>query len=149
MVNIVDTIFAPGDLMYTAVYGTVTAHEILLVNVYLSKEETTIHYTYDCGGTTDTFYKDAIGLTMFKTEEEAQQALKGFKGFKSYATDFFEKFPKAEPWQECKGKSCPRGCVADFYGGSHSDYGCDSKNCFECWNQPMPQETEEHGGQNE
>lgn len=55
---------------------------------------------------------------------------------KTYAQDFFEKFPSAEPDKE----GVPRMCRANCYGGScqHPPVSEVSRApCKACWNEPM------------
>ena len=54
---------------------------------------------------------------------------------KTYAQDFFEKFPKAQPDSD----GTPFACRKKLYGGVRpNDKRCDRREaCKNCWNEPM------------
>lgn len=70
------------------------------------------------------------------TEEDAEKHLNGEKR-KTYAEDLFEKFPNAGR-SHCDGT--PRVCRDSLYGSFGT---CDERRCSDCWNAPMPDESED------
>ena len=73
---IVEFPYAVGDVIYRNVFGTVTAHTVLKVLYEKSEDSDCMIYHYECGSTTDSFYRSEVGKTVFFTKEEAEQALR-------------------------------------------------------------------------